>query len=140
MAFGGGGYDLSYPLVEALALELDACIERYHYIWGVDHLQSLCLADLGVDLIVDKRFHQLDLRGDLSGFLSSHPTAPLVSFHHFGSLEPIFPGMDRPGSVRHIMKAANVDQSRMVQQSIWHLRTINWTFSVSWGYSIGSCL
>nr|VDD33953.1 unnamed protein product [Brassica oleracea] len=136
MAFGGGGYALSYPLVEALVEELDNCIERYYYIWGVDHLQSMCLADLGVDLSLDKGFHQLDLRGDLSGFLSSHPTAPLVSFHHFGSLEPIFPSMDHPGSVRHIMKAANVDQTRMVQQSICHVRATSWTFSVSWGYSV----
>ncbi|KAF8115961.1 hypothetical protein N665_0025s0395 [Sinapis alba] len=136
MAFGGGGYALSYPLVEALVEQLDECIERYHYIWGVDHLQSLCLADLGVDLTLNKGFHQLDLNGDLSGFLSSHTTSPLVSFHHFGSLEPIFPGMDHPGSIRHIMKAANVDQSRMVQQSICHVRASQWTFSVSWGYSV----
>ena len=61
MAFGGGGYALSYPLVEALVEELDNCIERYYYIWGVDHLQSMCLADLGVDLSLDKGFHQVCL-------------------------------------------------------------------------------
>ncbi|KAH0931428.1 hypothetical protein HID58_008545 [Brassica napus] len=43
--------------------------------------------------------------------------------------------MSRPGSVLHIMKAANVDQSRMLQQSICHVRASNWIFSVSWGYS-----
>ncbi|CAH2072899.1 unnamed protein product [Thlaspi arvense] len=135
MAFGGGGYAISYPLVEALVVKLDECIERYHYIWAVDHLQSLCLADLGVDLVLDKGFHQIDLRGDVSGFLSSHPNAPLLSLHHFGTVAPLFPGMDRPDSVLHFMKAANVDQSRMLQQSICHVRVSSWTFSVSWGYS-----
>ena len=79
---------------------------------------------------------QMDLYGDISGFLSSQPTAPLVSLHHFETVTPLFPGMDRPGSVNHIMKAANVDQSRMLQQSICHVRASNWTFSVSWGYSV----
>ncbi|ESQ41215.1 hypothetical protein EUTSA_v10015782mg [Eutrema salsugineum] len=135
MAFGGGGYALSYPLVEALVAKLDECVERYHFIWGVDHLQSLCLADFGVDLSLEKGFHQMDLRGDVSGFLSSHSNAPLVSFHHLGVVAPLFPGMDRNGSVLHIMKAVNVDQSRMLQQSICHVRARHWTFSVSWGYS-----
>ena len=77
----------------------------------------------------------MDLRGDLSGLLSSHPTAPLLSLHHFGALAPLFPGMDRHGSVLQIMKAANVDQSRMLQQSVCYVRARNWTLSVSWGYS-----
>ncbi|XP_048608868.1 uncharacterized protein BNAC03G05620D [Brassica napus] len=135
MAYGGAGYALSYPLVEALVAKLDECIERYHFIWAGDQLQSFCLADMGVDVIHEKGFHQIDLLGDLSGLLSSHPTPPLLSLHHFESVAPIFPNMSRPGSVLHIMKAANVDQSRMLQQSICHVRASNWTFSVSWGYS-----
>ncbi|XP_018443326.2 uncharacterized protein LOC108815178 isoform X1 [Raphanus sativus] len=136
MGFGGGGYALSYALVEALVVKLDECVEKYHFIWAVDQIQSLCLADLGVDLTLEKGFHQVDLYGDISGFLSSHPTAPLVSLHHFDTVTPLFPGMDRPGSVIHIMQAANVDQSRMLQQSICHFRASNWTFSVSWGYTV----
>ncbi|KAJ4882950.1 hypothetical protein Rs2_33043 [Raphanus sativus] len=136
MAYGGGGYALSYPLVEALVRKLDECVEKYHFIWAGDQLQSFCLADLGADLIPEKGFHQMDLRGDLSGLLSSHPTAPLLSLHHFEAVAPLFPGMDHQGSVLHIMKAANVDQSRMVQQSICYVRASNWTFSVSWGYSV----
>ncbi|CAN8302150.1 unnamed protein product [Cochlearia groenlandica] len=135
MGFGGGGYALSYPLVEVLVTKLDDCIERYHYIWAGDLLISLCLADLGVGLRLEKGFHQMDLRGDLSGYLSSHTTSPLLSIHHFQAVQPLFPGMSRPGSVLHIMNAANVDQSRMFQQSICHVRDRKWTFSVSWGYS-----
>lgn len=86
--------------------------------------------------INNRYIRQMDLHGDVSGLLSSHPTAPLLSLHHFGSVAPLFPGMDRRGSVLHIMKAANVDQSRMLQQSICHVRASNWNFSVSWGYSV----
>ncbi|CAN6865422.1 unnamed protein product [Brassica oleracea] len=136
MGFGGGGYALSYALVEALVVKLDECVEKYHFIWAVDQIQSFCLADLSVDLTLEKGFHQVDLFGDISGFLSSHTTAPLLSLHHFATVSPLFPGMDRPGSVLHIMKAANVDQSRMLQQSICHVRESNWTFSVSWGYPV----
>lgn len=34
------------------------------------------------------------------------------------------------------MKAANVDQSRLLQQSTCYNKRHNWTFSVSWGYSV----
>lgn len=80
-------------------------------------------------------FLQIDLRGDLSGFLSSHPKSPLFSLHHLDKVEPIFPGMDRYESTRHLMKAAAADQSRMLQQTICHHRQTNWSISISWGYS-----
>lgn len=59
MAYGGAGYALSYPLVEALVAKLDECVERYHFIWAGDQLQSACLADLGADFIPEKGFHQV---------------------------------------------------------------------------------
>lgn len=78
---------------------------------------------------------QIDLRGDISGFLSSHPKSPLISLHHLDGVQPIFPAMDSFKSARHVMKAAKADQSRMMQQTICYDRPRNWTFSISWGYS-----
>lgn len=78
---------------------------------------------------------QIDLRGDISGFLSSHPKFPLMSLHHFDMVDPIFPSMDRAESTRHLMTAAAADHSRMLQQTICHHRPSNWSFSISWGYS-----
>lgn len=78
---------------------------------------------------------QIDLRGDISGLLSSHPLSPLMSLHHFDMVEPIFPSMDRFESTRHLMRAAKADQSRMLQQTICYHKQNNWSFSVSWGYS-----
>lgn len=78
---------------------------------------------------------QIDLRGDISGFLSSHPKSPLLSLHHLDKVKPIFPTMDRFESTRHLMKAVAADQSRMLQQIICHHRQSSWSFSISWGYS-----
>lgn len=59
MAFGGGGYALSYPLVATLATKLDECIERYPYLRVGDFMLHSCLADLGVALTQEKGFHQV---------------------------------------------------------------------------------
>ncbi|KAK6141680.1 hypothetical protein DH2020_024573 [Rehmannia glutinosa] len=115
--FGGAGFMLSYPLAKALANDMENCLRRH---------AGLSSADL---------ITMIDLRGDISGFLSSHPKFPLISLHHLDKVDPIFPNMDRFESTRHLMKAAVVDQSRMLQQTICHHRQTNWSFSISWGYS-----
>ncbi|XP_021278540.1 uncharacterized protein LOC110412333 [Herrania umbratica] len=136
MAYGGGGYALSYSLVEALAPTIDECIERYPHLRVSDQLLSSCLADLGVDLTIEKGFHQIDLHGDISGLLSSHTQSPLVSLHHLDGIDPLFPSKNRSESINHLMEAASFDQSRLLQQTICYHRPTNWTFSVSWGYSV----
>ncbi|VFQ88411.1 unnamed protein product [Cuscuta campestris] len=77
----------------------------------------------------------MDMRGDASGFLSSHPNSPLISLHHLDMVEPLFPLMDRFQSAAHLMTAAGLDQTRILQQTICHHRPTNWTFSISWGYT-----
>ncbi|KAM7496507.1 hypothetical protein LguiA_020921 [Lonicera macranthoides] len=135
MAFGGAGYALSYPLAEALATNLDVCIKRYPFLFGSDHMLQACVADLGVSLTHEKGFHQIDLRGDISGFLSSHPQSPILSLHHVDAVDPIFPSLNRYESVNHVMKAAKADESLLLQQSVCFFKQYNWTFSISWGYS-----
>lgn len=79
---------------------------------------------------------QIDLRGDISGLLSAHPQTPLVSLHHLDAVEPLFPATDRQQSLNHLMTSAKTDQSRLLQQSICYHHPKNWTFSLSWGYSV----
>ncbi|KAJ4724302.1 Protein of unknown function (DUF604) [Melia azedarach] len=136
MGYGGAGYALSYALVEALASRIDGCIERYPHLYVSDYLSHSCSADLGADLTIEKGMHQIDLHGDISGLLSSHPNTPLLTLHHFDFIDPIFPSKNSTESVNHLMKAANVDQSRLLQQTICYHRQTNWTFSLSWGYSV----
>ncbi|CAI9106296.1 OLC1v1005422C1 [Oldenlandia corymbosa var. corymbosa] len=136
MGFGGAGIILSYPLAEALAGDMESCLKRYAYRNTFDIITMSCIADLGVDLSQQKGLHQVDMYGDISGFLSAHPKTPLLSLHHFDEVDPVFPFVDRTEAVRHLMKGANADQSRMLQQTICYHRQHRWSVSVSWGYSV----
>ncbi|XP_059665333.1 uncharacterized protein LOC132311445 [Cornus florida] len=135
MGFGGAGFALSYPLAAALARDLENCLERYWYLRVSDQFLMSCVADFGVSLTAHKGLHQIDLLHDISGLLSAHPQAPLLSLHHFDKVDPIFPAMNRIESTNHLMKAANVDQSRLLQQTICYQKQTNRSFSISWGYS-----
>ncbi|XP_076897340.1 uncharacterized protein LOC143550606 [Bidens hawaiensis] len=135
MAFGGAGFAFSYPLAEDLVMNLDRCMGTYPFYFVSDQILSACIADLGVSLTPEKGFHQIDLVDDISGYLSAHPQAPLISLHHLDIVTPIFPTMDRHKSVRHLMTAAKVDQSRLLQQTVCYHKPKNWAFSISWGYS-----
>lgn len=77
----------------------------------------------------------MDLVGDISGLLSAHPQSPFLSIHHLDIVDPLFPSMNRSESINHLMKAAQVDRSRVLQQTICYHRPSNWSFSISWGYS-----
>ncbi|XP_006349802.1 uncharacterized protein [Solanum tuberosum] len=134
--FGGAGIIMSFPLAKALAQDMESCLRRYPHLRSADLITMTCIVDLGGSFIPLKGLHQIDLHGDISGFLSSHPKEPLISLHHFDAVSPIFPSMDRIQSTKHLMKAAKFDNSRILQQIICHHRLSNWTFSVSWGYSV----
>ena len=164
MAFGGAGYALSHPLAKAVAKNLDLCLKRYPTLYGSDEIIYSCIADLGVSLTPEKGFHQvikfyqflnliffststfldvdlepclqIDLYQDISGLLSAHPQSLALSLHHLEGLRSIFPSMNRTESVNHLMQAAKADGSRLLQQTICYQMHKNWTFSVSWGYSI----
>ncbi|CAN0914582.1 hypothetical protein LINGRAHAP2_LOCUS28659 [Linum grandiflorum] len=136
MGFGGGGFAISYPLARALARVLDSCLVRYSHLYGSDARLFSCLAELGVGLTHEPGFHQVDLRGNLFGFLSAHPLSPLVSLHHLDAANPLFPTMNRTEAVEHLFKAVSVDPARILQQVVCYDHTNSFTVSVAWGYSI----
>ncbi|XP_047321411.1 uncharacterized protein LOC124925455 [Impatiens glandulifera] len=136
MGFGGAGVAFSYPLAAAIVPRLDECIKRYPQLYAADQMWQSCCADIGVYLSAQKGIHQIDLHGDISGLLSAHPPAPLLSLHHPETVDPYFPTMNRRESVNHLMKASRVDQSRLLQQTVCYNRQNGWSFSVSWGYSV----
>lgn len=72
---------------------------------------------------------------DISGFLSAHPQSPLVTLHHLDIVLPIFPSLSRRDALNHFMKAATLDQSRLLQQTICYHKQKQWSFSIAWGYS-----
>lgn len=59
MAYGGGGFAISYPLAVALAGMQDRCIQRYPGLYGSDDRMQACMAELGVPLTKELGFHQV---------------------------------------------------------------------------------
>ncbi|KAE9600624.1 hypothetical protein Lal_00045670 [Lupinus albus] len=136
MAYGGGGFAISYPLAKELAKMQDRCIQRYPALYGSDDRMQACMAELGVPLTKEPGFHQYDVYGDLLGLLGAHPVTPLVSLHHLDVVEPIFPRMTRVRSLRHLMESVNQDSASIMQQSICYDKNRYWSISISWGYVV----
>ncbi|KAL6535872.1 hypothetical protein OROHE_012716 [Orobanche hederae] len=136
MAFGGGGYAISAPLGRVLARVLDSCLDRYPHLYGSDARVFACIAELGVRLTVEPGFHQVDVRGNLFGFLSAHPLSLVASLHHVDAIEPIFPGTSRINSLEHLFNAVRVDPARIFQQTVCYDNINSLTVSISWGYAV----
>ncbi|XP_010522968.1 PREDICTED: uncharacterized protein LOC104801400 [Tarenaya hassleriana] len=136
MAYGGGGFAMSYPLAKALEKFQDRCIERYPELYGSDDRIHACMSELGVPLTREVGFHQFDVYGKLLGLLSAHPVAPIVSVHHLDVVDPIFPNMNRVKALHRLMLPAKLDSASLMQQSVCYDAARNWTVSVSWGYVV----
>ncbi|BBM97255.1 hypothetical protein MPTK1_1g04220 [Marchantia polymorpha subsp. ruderalis] len=136
MAYGGGGFAISYPLAKALSEMQDDCLHRYTWLFGSDDRMKACMSELGVPLTKEGGFHQVDLMGDLNGFLAAHPLTPIVSLHHIEAIFPLFPGTTRAQGLKRLTKAIRVDPHNILQQSICYDPKKEWSFSVSWGYLV----
>ncbi|XP_010553535.1 PREDICTED: uncharacterized protein LOC104823596 [Tarenaya hassleriana] len=136
MAYGGGGFAVSYPLAVALSQMQDRCIRRYPALYGSDDRMQACMAELGVPLTKELGFHQYDVYGNLFGLLAAHPVAPLVTLHHLDVVEPIFPNMTRVNALKRLRTPMRLDSAGLMQQSICYDRRRKWTVSVSWGFAV----
>ncbi|TYJ22517.1 hypothetical protein E1A91_A08G130500v1 [Gossypium mustelinum] len=152
MAYGGGGFAISYPLAKALAKMQDRCIQRrwnprvdrvfdlvwfchnYVVFWSVDILERGCHALLTVRKRSFKEPY--DVYGNLFGLLAAHPVTPLVSLHHLDVVEPIFPNVSRVQALQRLMLPTKLDSAGIMQQSICYDKTKSWTISVSWGFAV----
>ncbi|XP_027334411.1 uncharacterized protein LOC113849047 isoform X2 [Abrus precatorius] len=136
MAFGGGGFAVSYALAAQLAKIMDGCLQRYFYFYGSDQRVWACVHEIGVPLTKESGFHQLDLRGNPYGLLAAHPLAPLVSLHHLDYLDPLFPNQTQTHSLKKLISAYHIDPARILQQSFCYDHNRRWSISISWGYTI----
>lgn len=59
MAYGGGGFAISYPLAKELASMQDRCLQRHPALYGSDDRIQACMAELGVPLTKEIGFHQV---------------------------------------------------------------------------------
>ncbi|XP_047961573.1 uncharacterized protein LOC125206349 [Salvia hispanica] len=136
MAYGGGGFAISYPLAKELERMQDSCIQRYPGLYGSDDRIHACMAELGVPLTKEPGFHQYDVYGNLLGLLGAHPVAPLVSLHHLDVVDPIFPGLSRVEGLQRLLESVEKDSSSIIQQSFCYDKDKYWSISVSWGYVV----
>ncbi|KAL9296988.1 hypothetical protein ACSQ67_022884 [Phaseolus vulgaris] len=136
MAYGGGGFAISYPLAVALEKMQDKCLLRYPALFGSDDRIQACMAELGVPLTKEIGFHQFDVYGNVFGLLAAHPITPLVSMHHLDVIEPIFPNASRLEALQRLIGPMRLDSYGLMQQSICYDRSRYWTVSVSWGYAV----
>ncbi|KAI5655437.1 hypothetical protein M9H77_32624 [Catharanthus roseus] len=136
MAYGGGGFAISYPLAKALEKMQDRCIQRYPGLYGSDDRMQACMSELGVPLTKELGFHQYDVYGNLFGLLASHPVAPFVTLHHLDVVEPIFPNVTRVKALQRLLVPMKLDSAALMQQSICYDKTRSWTISVSWGFAV----
>ncbi|KAK9127216.1 hypothetical protein Syun_016013 [Stephania yunnanensis] len=136
MAYGGGGFAISYPLAKALEKMQDKCMNRYPSLYGSDDRIQACMSELGVPLTRESGFHQYDVYGNLLGLLGAHPVTPLVSMHHLDVVDPIFPHMSKVRSIQHLFQSVKLDSSSILQQSICYDRKNSWSISISWGYVV----
>ncbi|CAK9137656.1 unnamed protein product [Ilex paraguariensis] len=136
MAYGGGGFAISYPLAKELEKMQDRCIQRYPGLYGSDDRMQACMAELGVPLTKEPGFHQYDVYGNLLGLLGAHPVFPLVSLHHLDVVDPIFQGMTRVQGLRRLFESIKLDSASIIQQSICYDKKRDWSISVSWGYVV----
>lgn len=69
MAFGGGGFAISYPLAAELSRIFDACLNRYYNFYGSDQRVWACVKELGVSLTREPGFHQVSYSSYFPFFL-----------------------------------------------------------------------
>ncbi|GAB4857419.1 hypothetical protein Ancab_015328 [Ancistrocladus abbreviatus] len=136
MAYGGGGFAISYPLAMALDKMQDKCIQRYPGLYGSDDRMQACMAELGVPLTKELGFHQYDVYGNLFGLLAAHPVTPFVTMHHLDVVEPIFPDVTRVEALQRLAIPMRIDSAGLMQQSICYDTARKWTVSVSWGFAV----
>ncbi|KAL3833464.1 hypothetical protein ACJIZ3_008200 [Penstemon smallii] len=136
MAYGGGGFAISYPLAKALEKMQDRCIQRYPGLYGSDDRMQACMAELGVPLTKELGFHQYDVYGNLFGLLAAHPVTPLVSLHHLDVVEPIFPNVTQVKALQRLKLPMQLDSAGLMQQSICYDKKKDWSISVSWGFAV----
>ncbi|XP_075084111.1 uncharacterized protein LOC107821451 [Nicotiana tabacum] len=136
MAFGGGGFAISYPLAAELVRIMNRCLNQYFNFYGSDQRVWACVGEVGVTLTPERGFHQIDIRDDPFGLLAAHPMAPLVSLHHLEYVQPLFPNQSQLESLRMLTTAYKVDPSRTMQQAFCYYQRYKWSISVSWAYAV----
>ncbi|KAF2318870.1 hypothetical protein GH714_011302 [Hevea brasiliensis] len=147
MAFGGGGFAISYPLAEKLVKILDGCLDRYYYFYGSDERIWACISEIGVPLTREQGFHQskklLDFQNlgkdDLLEVEKSYTLVKCYMLEYKFELFFIASSYIR-GSAYGLLAAHPVapllDPPRILQQTFCHDKNRKWSISIAWGFTV----
>jgi len=141
MAFrggGGGGIPLSSMLVKRLADTMEPCLERELQIDDLTYDQAIhrCVLELGVSRKHDpftKGFNQLDLSGNIEGFLEAMPRVPVVTLYGLQRFE-LLRGLRTEEALTLMSKAMHDHPSAFLQQTL--CRGPGYTLAIANGYSV----
>lgn len=136
MAYGGGGYVISYALAKLLSKTLANCLPRFDNLYGQDSRISSCLSELEISLTRVHGFHQLDLTGDITGLLEAMPPGPTVSLHHLQMLDQIYPHIPFMDGIQHLIRAYKAYGVDFLEQFVYTNRRNQWTFSLAPGFTL----
>ena len=137
-AYGGGGIVFSRPTAQALAQRIIEC-NAYKTMYGGDMMLGKCVTEkLEVNLTRNENFHQMDIRGDATGFFESGIQG-LLSIHHmfsWWSPMPKWTGENREEIVRRFRKAYQSTGFSFLKRYVWIDSTANQTLVLTLGYSV----
>ncbi|CAF1561281.1 unnamed protein product [Adineta ricciae] len=137
-AYGGGGIAFSRPLAQNLAHNISFC-DKYKELFGGDMMLGKCATEvMKVQLSRDVKFHQMDIRGDATGYFESGIQG-LVSIHHMFSWWSPVPGWvseDKEDIVDRFYQAYRSTSFSYLKRYIWIDWEYNETLVLTLGYSV----
>ncbi|KAG9397541.1 T-complex protein 10 C-terminus [Carpediemonas membranifera] len=142
MAFGGGGAVLSKAAMQRLSqLGPMDCMLDHLDVFGGDEKLSMCVFDARVPFTPVAGFHQMDIKGDASGFIEGVVSQSIpISMHHFGALDQMYPHMSN--SEAAVVLETSSMGSNLFRRAVGHLpllingSEVNVTISVVNGFRV----
>ncbi|KAG9394948.1 Protein of unknown function DUF604 [Carpediemonas membranifera] len=121
MASGGAGAVLSRAAMARLvALGSLDCLLDHPEATNGDELLSLCVFDAGVPFTPVPGLHQLDLRGDASGYVEGVLSRSVpVSMHHLGSIDRLYPSLSNEVTVTRLLNYTRPET--LFQRAVGHV-------------------
>ncbi|CAF1357384.1 unnamed protein product [Adineta ricciae] len=137
-AYGGGGIAFSEPLVQNLVRNISDC-DKYRSSFGGDMMLGKCVIEVTrVQLLRNTRFHQMDIRGDATGYFESGIQG-LVTIHHmfsWWSPVPAWLSEDKEDIVARFYQAYRSTNFSYLKRYVWVDSEYNKTLVLTLGYSI----
>lgn len=123
MAYGGGGVLLSRETLERIQPSAPRCMHDFYYLYGGDEKLAKCILEAGIFFTPHRGFHQLDLRGDASGYVEGVVSRqPIISLHHLPALQPLYgPNTSVEQGAATLYSAHRVLGARLLQRVYGHL-------------------